>query len=32
MRVFKDDGSGVMKVHGGKVNKYLGMSLDFSHK
>jgi hypothetical protein len=31
MRVFKD-GSGVMKVHKGKVHKYLGMSLDFSHK
>jgi hypothetical protein len=27
-----EDGSGVMKVHGGKVHKYLGMSLDFSHK
>jgi len=27
-----DDGSGVMKVHRGKVHKYLGMSLDFSHK
>jgi len=26
------DGSGVMKVHRGKVHKYLGMSLDFSHK
>jgi hypothetical protein len=24
--------SGVMKVHRGKVHKYLGMSLDFSHK
>jgi hypothetical protein len=31
MRVF-EDGSGVMKVHRGKVHKYLGMSLDFSHK
>jgi hypothetical protein len=29
--IFKD-GSGVMKVHRGKVYKYLGMSLDFSHK
>ncbi len=27
-----EDGSGVMKVHRGKVHKYLGMSLDFSHK
>ncbi len=27
-----EDGSGVMKVHVGKVHKYLGMSLDFSHK
>ncbi len=26
------DGSGVMMVHRGKVHKYLGMSLDFSHK
>jgi hypothetical protein len=25
-------GSGVMKVHIGKVHKYLGVSLDFSHK
>jgi len=31
MRVFKD-GSGVMKVYRGKVHKYLGMSLDSSHK
>ncbi len=29
--IFKD-GSGAMKVHRGKVHKYLGMSLDFSHK
>ncbi len=28
--IFKDS-SGVMKVHRGKVHKYLGMSLDFSH-
>jgi hypothetical protein len=27
-----EDGSGVMKVHRGKVHKYLGMSLNFSHK
>jgi hypothetical protein len=27
-----EDGSGAMKVHHGKVHKYLGMSLDFSHK
>ena len=27
-----EDGSGVMKVHRGKVHKYLGISLDFSHK
>ncbi len=27
-----EDGSVVMKVHRGKVHKYLGMSLDFSHK
>jgi hypothetical protein len=27
-----EDGSGEMKVHRGKVHKYLGMSLDFSHK
>jgi hypothetical protein len=27
-----EDGSGVMNVHRGKVHKYLGMSLDFSHK
>ncbi len=27
-----EDGSGVMKVHRGKVHTYLGMSLDFSHK
>jgi hypothetical protein len=26
-----EDGSGVMKVHRGKIQKYLGMSLDFSH-
>jgi hypothetical protein len=26
-----EDGTGVMKVHGGKTHKYLGMSLDFSH-
>ncbi len=26
-----EDGSGVMKVHRGKVHKYLGMSLNFSH-
>ena len=25
-------GEETMKVHRGKVNKYLGMSLDFSHK
>jgi hypothetical protein len=29
--IFKD-GSGVMKVHRGKVYMYLGMSLHFSHK
>ncbi len=29
--IFKD-GSGAMKVHRGKVHKYLGMTLDFSHK
>ncbi len=27
-----EDGSGQMKVHRGKTNKYLGMLLDFSHK
>jgi hypothetical protein len=27
-----EDGSGAMKIHRGKVHKYLGMSLDFSHK
>ncbi len=27
-----EDGSGGMKVHHGKVHKYLGMLLDFSHK
>jgi hypothetical protein len=27
-----EDGSGAMKVHCGKVHKYLGMLLDFSHK
>jgi hypothetical protein len=27
-----EDGSGAMKVHRGKVHKYLGMNLDFSHK
>ncbi len=27
-----EDGSGAMKVHRGKVHKYLGMGLDFSHK
>jgi hypothetical protein len=27
-----ENGSGAMKVHHGKVHKYLGMSLDFSHK
>ncbi len=27
-----EDGSGAMKVHPGKVHKYLGMSLDFSCK
>jgi hypothetical protein len=27
-----EDGSGVMKVHRGNVHKYLGISLDFSHK
>ncbi len=27
-----EDGSGQMKVHWGKTHKYLGMSLDFSHK
>ena len=27
-----EDGSGKMKVHRGKVHKYLGMSLDFSNK
>ena len=27
-----EDGSGLMKVHRGKTHKYLGMSLDFSHK
>ncbi len=29
--IFEDD-SGAMKVHRGKVHKYLGMLLDFSHK
>jgi hypothetical protein len=29
--IFKD-GSGALKVHRGKVHKYLEMSLDFSHK
>ncbi len=27
-----EDGSGQMKVHRGKTHKYLGMSMDFSHK
>jgi hypothetical protein len=27
-----EDGSGAMKVHRGKIHKYLGMLLDFSHK
>ena len=27
-----EDGSGEMKVHRGKVHKYLGMSLDFTNK
>ncbi len=27
-----EDGSGKMTVHQGKVHKYLGMTLDFSHK
>jgi hypothetical protein len=27
-----EDGSGAMKVYRGKVHKYLGMGLDFSHK
>jgi hypothetical protein len=27
-----EDGSGAMKVHRGKTHKYLGISLDFSHK
>ena len=27
-----EDGSGQMKAHRGKTHKYLGMSLDFSHK
>jgi hypothetical protein len=27
-----EDGLGDMKVHRGKVHKYLGMTLDFSHK
>jgi hypothetical protein len=27
-----EDGSGTMKVHRGKVHKYLGMTLDFSNK
>jgi hypothetical protein len=27
-----EDGPGQMKVHKGKTHKYLGMSLDFSHK
>jgi hypothetical protein len=27
-----EDGLGAMKVHRGKVHKYLGMTLDFSHK
>ncbi len=27
-----EDGSGAMKVHRGKVHKYFGMPLDFSHK
>ena len=26
-----EDGSGLMKVHRGKIHKYLGMTLDFSH-
>lgn len=30
-RIF-GDGSGQMKVHRGKTQKYLGMTLDFSHK
>ena len=30
-RIF-EDGSGEMKVHRGKVHKYLGMSLDFTNK
>jgi hypothetical protein len=27
-----EDGSGQMKAHRGRTHKYLGMSLDFSHK
>ena len=27
-----EDGLGVIKVHRGKVHKYLGMTLEFSHK
>jgi hypothetical protein len=27
-----EDGLGAMKVHRGKIHKYLGMTLDFSHK
>ncbi len=27
-----EDGLGAMKVHRGKIHKYLGMGLDFSHK
>ncbi len=27
-----EDGSGAMKVHHGRIHKYLGMLLDFSHK
>jgi len=32
MRAYSKMAPGVMKVHRGKVHKYLGMSLDFSHK
>jgi hypothetical protein len=32
MRVIFEDGLGQMKLHRGKTHKYLGMSLDFSHK
>ncbi len=31
-KIIFEDGLGQMKVHRGKTHKYLGMSLDFSHK